>query len=175
MKKFSIYIGIIVLLFASLYFLDQWSNKAELEAELKQNEAITTDAQRLYKTTPENLMASTRSQLKDENYQNIILPDELEQRLNNKESLFVYFFSPECIYCAHTTPKLTPIATETETDMKQYNVLEFNQGWSDYNIESTPTLIYFKDGKEEDRITGGIVEGGEQSEATYRAFMQKHK
>lgn len=166
MKKFSIYLSIIILLFVALYAFDYLSQRA-------QNSAIAEDAQRLYNTKPDKLRDSTKKQLTDENYQSIILPDQLAERLDNKETLFVYFFSPECSFCVETTPKLMPLANQLGIEVHQYNILEFTQGWNDYNIQSTPTLVYFEDGKEADRIVGGIVEGGSNTLDTYRQFLER--
>src|SRR5690554_2775010 len=125
MKKLIIYLLIIIALFAFLYFVNQQSNNAEAE-EYKE------EAQTLYSTTPEKLDSETRKQLKNPDYQNIILPDELESKLANEESLFVYFFSPRCQYCVATTPSINEIAAEANVDLLQYNVLEYNQGFNDY-------------------------------------------
>ena len=36
------------------------------------------------------------------------------------------------IYCKEATPILTPMAEELGIDLVQYNLLEFKQGWNDY-------------------------------------------
>lgn len=166
MKKFFIYFSIIVILFASLYAIDAFSQS-------KQNAALADDAQRLYNTTPNKLRDSTKAQLQDPNYQSIILPDQLKERLDNGETMFVYFFSPECPYCVATTPRLMPLAEQVGATIYQYNLLEFGQGWSDYRIESTPTLVYFENGQEVDRLVGGIVEGGQNTLETYKQFLER--
>lgn len=166
MKKFLIYFSIIVLLFVGLYAIDALSQR-------EQNLALADDAERLYNTSPDKLRDSTKAQLQDENYQSIILPDELKQRLDNEESLFVYFFSPECPFCVSTTPQLMPLAEQIGVTVYQFNVLEFNQGWAEYQLQSTPTLIYFENGKEADRLVGGIVEGGANTIGTYQQFLNR--
>lgn len=159
MKKLLIYLGIIVLLFGLLYALNAYSQKNALE---KNADA----AWALYNTAPENLSSSTVKQLDDPNYQNIILPDELETRLANEEDVIVYFFSPDCSYCRSSTPILTEITEETDTDVMLYNLQEFDQGFADYEITSTPTTVVFKNGEEEDRFIGGF------SKDEYRAQMK---
>lgn len=161
MKKLSIYLGIIVALFGLLYYLDYASNQ-------KVNGSLESAAQRLYNTTPDNLSKSTRDQLNNEDYQAIILPDDLKQRLADKESLIVYMFSPECVHCQDTTPTLNDIAKDVNVDYKQLNVFEFRDQWDLYRVTATPTLIYFKDGVEAARIEGSIV----GKEAEYRAFLE---
>ncbi len=47
----------------------------------------------------EELHPATIDLLDDPNYQNIILPDELREALNNKETITVYFYSSTCEFC----------------------------------------------------------------------------
>lgn len=44
------------------------------------------------------------------------------------------------------------MAEEMGIDLEMYNLLEFEEGWNEYAIESTPTFIHFEDGKEVDRL-----------------------
>lgn len=139
MKKMIIFLVIIIALFTAI--------------------ALITNMQKEEKTKgnpygKENLRQSTIDQLDDPYYQNLILPDELATALKEKEDKTVYFYSPECPHCQNTTPVVAPLAEQMGIDLVQYNLLEFEQGWDDYNIKSTPTIIHFKDGKEVDRITG---------------------
>jgi thioredoxin 1 len=67
-------------------------------------------------------------------------------------------FSPECPHCKKMTPSLMPIADEVGVQIDQLNILEYDKGWDDYTVEATPTLIYFKDGKEVNRIVGDYSE-----------------
>lgn len=39
-------------------------------------------------------------------------------------------------------------------DLKQFNLLEFEEGWDEYHIEATPTIVHFKNGQEVARIEG---------------------
>lgn len=107
-----------------------------------------------------NLQQSTINLLDDENYQNIILPDALEKKIASGEPVLAYMFSPECPHCKKLTPKLMPIADELDLQIDQLNILEYDKGWDEYNIEYTPTLIYFEDGKEVDRLVGDAPEEG---------------
>ncbi|WLR52788.1 thioredoxin domain-containing protein [Bacillus tianshenii] len=139
MKKLLIFGGVIVALFVLLGVLTNMSNSQKAE-----NNPFGKD----------ELHPETVKQLDDPNYGNYILPDELQTKLDNNEDVTVYFYSPTCGHCKKTTPVLKPVADELGVDMKMYNVLEFEQGWDDYAIEGTPTLIHFKDGKEAYRISG---------------------
>ena len=102
-----------------------------------------------------NLHPATVEQLDDPNYGNQILPAELKAKLEAKEELFVYFYSPTCEHCQATTPVLVPVADELKVDVKKHNLLEFTASWDDYGIEYTPTLVHYKEGQEVARLVGG--------------------
>lgn len=153
MKKVVIFLLIIVGLFAALFFV----NKAQNEEKSEGNPY-----------GKDTLHPETVKQLDDPNYQNLILPDELDKKLQNGEDVTVYFYSPTCPHCVRTTPVVAPLAKEMGVDLVQYNLLEFEQGWNDYGIESTPTIVQYKDGKEVNRIVGY------QEEATFENWFNEN-
>lgn len=150
-----IFIVILVVLFTALYFL----------VEYKNNKAVDDSENPFGKS---ELNQATIDQLDDPNYKNQILPDELSKKLENGDSLTVYFYSPTCIHCQRTTPILVPLTKELGIDVKKLNVLEFEDAWQTYGIEGTPTIIRFEDGKEVTRISGG------QTEEQLRAFFEEN-
>ncbi|QCR33689.1 co-chaperone YbbN [Lysinibacillus sp. SGAir0095] len=139
MKKLGILGAIVVVLFAAIIILTNLAN----EDKLKDNPYDT-----------DNLNQATIDLLDNENYQNIILPEALKEKIDSGEPVVAYMFSPTCVHCQAMTPALMPIAEEVDVQVDQYNLLEYEKGWDDYTIEATPTLIYFKDGKEVNRIVG---------------------
>ena len=139
MKKLLIIGGAIAAVFVLLIVLTNMSNDKKL-------------ADNPYGT--EDLEQETIDQLDDENYQNIILPDDLKAKVESGEPVTAYFFSPTCSHCKAMTPVLMPIVDKMDVDIVQYNILEFEQGWEDYQIEYTPTMVYFEDGKEVSRMVG---------------------
>lgn len=141
MKKLLIFGGIIVAVFVLIFVLNSQKNKDALA-----NNPYDTD----------DLEQSTIDLIDDPNYQNIILPAELEKKIATGEPVTAYFFSPECVHCQEMTPRLTPLADKNDIEIVKYNVLEYEKGWNDYRIEATPTMIHFKDGKEVKRVTGAI-------------------
>ncbi len=151
MKKLAIFGGIIVVLFAAIIVLTNISN----QDKLKDNPYGT-----------EELQQSTIDLLSDKNYQNIILPEPLEEKIASGEPVFAYFFSPECGYCKLMTPKLMPIAEEFDIQIDQLNLLEFQDQGQKYNLEGTPTLIFFNDGEEVTRLYG------DHDEETIRQFFE---
>lgn len=112
-----------------------------------------------------NLQQETIDQLDDENYQNIMLPDELEKKIKAGEDVNAYFFSPICVHCQAFTPELMPIADELGIDIAQLNVYEYDELWSKYNFNQTPTFIRFEDGEEVARFVGA------KEEVELRAFF----
>ncbi|WP_227395856.1 thioredoxin family protein [Jeotgalibacillus aurantiacus] len=153
MKKILIFGGIIVLIFAAIVIITNMQNASKLE-----NNPYGTD----------DLDQATIDILDDENYQNQILPDELDEQISSGEPTTVYFFSPTCQFCIETTPMLAPLAEEMDVDMVQLNLLEFSEEGAKYGIQSTPTLIHFEDGQPVDGIVGAA------SEEEYRSFFERN-
>jgi len=152
MKKVIIFLSIIIVLFIALAVLTNMKNQVSEDNPYGKDD----------------LYPETVQLLEDENYQNLILPEELEQKLENKEDVTVYFFQSTCIYCKEATPILSPMAEELRIDLVQYNLLEFQQGWDDYGIEETPTIVQYDDGKEVARISAL------QEEDVYREWLTEH-
>ncbi|MBT2678012.1 thioredoxin family protein [Bacillus sp. ISL-35] len=153
MKKVIIFLVIIIGLFAALFFVSKAQNEEKSEGNPYGKDTLHPE---------------TVKQLDDPNYQNIILPDELDKKLEAGENVTVYFFSPTCPHCVRTTPVVAPLAKDMDVDLVQYNLLEFEQGWNDYGIESTPTIVQYKDGKEVNRIVGY------QEEATFKDWFNEN-
>ncbi|MEI7027453.1 thioredoxin family protein [Paenibacillus sp. y28] len=160
MKKMLIYLGIIVVIFAALFVVN------------KQSEKVNADNP--YGVNPSQLNPATRQQLSDPNYQNIILPDSLDKKIANKEEVLVYFFQPTCPHCLATTPVINPMVKDLGVDLKQLNLLEYVKGWDKYKITGTPTIVYYKDGKEAARLENGVATteapGGNKPEDFKRFF-----
>jgi thiol-disulfide isomerase/thioredoxin len=140
MKKVLIFVVIIVVLFGALAIVTKMKN----EEKVSENNPYKKDT----------LDQATIDQLDDPNYQNLILPDDLQSKLDEGEDMTVYFYSPTCSHCQRTTPIVAPLSEEMGIDLVQYNLLEFEQGWNDYGIQETPTIVQYKDGKEVNRIIG---------------------
>ena len=139
MKKLVIIGAAVVLLFAAIIVLTNMSNSDKMK-----DNPYDTD----------NLQQSTIDLLDDENYQNIILPDDLQAKIESGEGVFAYMFSPECGHCMNFTPKLMNVAEQEDIQIDQLNVLEYENAWTTYKLEGTPTLIYFENGEEVTRLYG---------------------
>lgn len=149
-----IIVGVIVLLFAGLYFVNNYKNKQAVE-----------DNENPY--GKDSLKQETIDQLDDPLYQNIIVPEDLDAKLANGEDITVYYYSPTCVYCQKTTPVVVPIAEELGVDLKKMNLLEFDK-MDYYHIEGTPTIIHYENGEEVSRIVG------EQPEENFRSFFKEY-
>ncbi|MCM3745278.1 thioredoxin family protein [Sporosarcina luteola] len=155
MKKLLIIGGIIIAIFALIVVLNTQSNKEKL----KDNPYGT-----------KQLKQATIDLIGNKNYSNIVLPDELYEKVSSGESVTAYFFSPECMYCMEMTPILMPIAKEKGIHVYQYNMLEFEKEAQPYGIKSWPTLIHYEDGKEVKRSVGLPV----NPEKDIRAFFDEY-
>jgi thiol-disulfide isomerase/thioredoxin len=151
MKKIVIFGAIIVALFTAISFITSYQQQEKAEGNPFKKE---------------KLHPATIEQLDDPNYQNIILPDELDKKLENKETVTVYFYRSTCPHCKKTTPIVVPLAKEMGIDLKMFNLLEFEEGWDKYKIEGTPTIVHYVNGKEIKRIDGY------REEAVFRDWFQ---
>lgn len=159
-KKLSIFFGILIVLIAALVLLNG----------LQKNT--------VYGKPSKDLYPATKEILNDPNYNNIILPETLEEKLANKESFFVYYFASDCPHCRVTTPQLKPLADDLGINLHQFNLREFEEYFGKMNIEATPTLVYYKDGVESERMKGGLKEPGTTDGYAledFTAFFNKHK
>ncbi|WP_442601351.1 thioredoxin family protein [Paenibacillus sp. KN14-4R] len=168
MKKLLIFLSVIIVLFGGLYVVNQQSLNAKND-EFKNN---------IYGVEPSKLHPETVKLLKDPNYSQTILPAELDKKISNKESFFVYFYASTCTHCKATTPKLAPMEKEMGANVVMLNLEEYRQGFKQYNIEFTPTLVAYKDGVAVDKLVGGLPEregDGGNSLDVFKKFLEKYK
>ncbi|MBB4826513.1 thiol-disulfide isomerase/thioredoxin [Sporosarcina luteola] len=139
MKKLVAIGGVVIVLFVLIIVLTNQSNKMKLKNNpygSKELEQPTIDL------------------LGNKNYSNIVMPEELKEKIETGEPVTAYFFSPTCPYCMKMTPILMPIAKEKGIHVYQYNMLEFEEEAEPFGITGWPTLIQYEDGKEIGRIVG---------------------
>ncbi|MFE8696214.1 thioredoxin family protein [Cytobacillus sp. FJAT-53684] len=140
MKKIIIFLAVIIILFGALAFVSKMQNEKKMAGGNPYDK--------------DTLDPATISQLDDPNYQNLVLPEKLEEMIASKEDVTVYFYSPTCSHCQRTTPVVSPLAKEMNLDLLQFNLLEYEEGWDQYGIEQTPTIVQYKKGEEVNRISG---------------------
>lgn len=149
----AIIVAVIVVLFAGLFVANNYKNKQ-----------ATQGMDNPY--GKEDLRQETIDLLDNPLYDNIIVPNALDEKIENGEPVTVYFFSPTCSFCQKTTPIVAPLAEELNIDMKKMNLLEFDK-MEYYNIEGTPTIVHYDNGEEVARIVG------QQKEDDFRIFFEE--
>ena len=95
-----------------------------------------------------------------------ISKDSFEQEVLKSElPVIVDFYSDSCIPCKQLSPILGDIEDEYEDKLKVFKVnVNFDEELAEqYEVLASPTLVFFKDGKEVDRIRG-LVKKQELSE-----------
>lgn len=151
MKKLISFVLVIVLIFGALVFVTSYQKKQQLEGN---------------PFGKKDLHPETIEQLNNEVYQNIILPEQLEEKLAAGEATTVYFYSPKCDACHVASPRIVSKAKELDINVYLFNILEFPNDFKAYNLKGTPTVIHYEDGEEVDRITGL------HEEETYQLFYE---
>lgn len=76
--------------------------------------------------------------------------------LNSEKPVLVDFYADWCGPCKAMAPVIEELATELDGKAKvgKINVDENSDIAVEYNVMSIPTLVVFKDGKEEKRLVG---------------------
>ena len=84
-----------------------------------------------------------------------------EEILEHEGATLVDFWADWCGPCRAIAPTIDAIATETQGRAKVGKVdVEANPGLAEaHGVRSIPTLIFFKDGVEVDRIVGAASKG----------------
>lgn len=82
--------------------------------------------------------------------------DFAEKVLNADETVLVDFYSDSCVPCKMLSPVLSQLETELDGKLRIYKV---NVGYEQelverYEVQASPTLIFFRGGEETSRIRG---------------------
>ena len=107
-----------------------------------------------------------------------ITVDEMQDKIDNKESFAIVFTKTTCDYCIkfhtmldsyllyHGIVLYEVVLDEAPQSEQKGNLKQINKT---FDLDSTPTLYYVKDGKVDDKIVGGIEEDA------FDDWVVKHK
>lgn len=102
-------------------------------------------------------------------YSNKISLEDLNRNIEDKKEQTISFYQTSCVHCQKVSPIVVPLAKDLNVDMKVIDIENLNEPWDKYNIQGTPTIIHFKDGKEVSRISG------EQSKDKFKEWFEQTK
>ena len=86
--------------------------------------------------------------------------DTFESEINEAEKLVIAdFYSDSCVPCKRMSPLLAETEEENPESIKlvKLNINFDGETAQKYNVTSVPTLVFFKDGAEKARLTGGNI------------------
>lgn len=89
---------------------------------------------------------------------------DLQDKLNNNDTFFFVVIKDGCQYCEGFVPKVEDVINEYGIDGYTLNYSKLSEEddekfYSEYSVDSTPTTIFIKDGKEISmlqRIVGNV-------------------
>lgn len=85
----------------------------------------------------------------------IINNDNFEEKvLNNNGVVLVDFFATWCGPCRMLTPVLEEVSEETDANIYKVDIDESEDLARRFGIMVVPTMIIFKDGKEQEKFSG---------------------
>ncbi|SGI71680.1 Thioredoxin-M [Mycobacterium tuberculosis] len=79
-------------------------------------------------------------------------PDQLTDTIKQKELLFVYFYTPDCVQCNKYEETFARAAAEAGLKWVKANVKYYPEFKDPYKIKSIPSLVAFKGGSEVSRL-----------------------
>ena len=87
--------------------------------------------------------------------------NELSDLLSTESIVLVDFFAMWCGPCKMLTPTIEKVAAEFDgkVTIVKVNIDDEPELAHQYGIQSIPTLVYFKNGKEVNRSVGMVVRG----------------
>ncbi|MHA7138151.1 thioredoxin family protein [Rossellomorea arthrocnemi] len=105
-------------------------------------------------------------------YTNINL-DEYKNKINNKENFLIYVYKTSCSVCQETKPLLNEVIEKENATILAMNSEEEGNlersFFEEQKLEKSPTIIFYSNGMEEDRIEGY------HSQKEINSFVTKYK
>ena len=86
-----------------------------------------------------------------------ISQNQLQQKIEDGESFFVYFYSPTCEECLKSEPKMLQAVKELRIDnLVKVDLQKFESLREDLQVQGTPSIFVYKNHKMIKGITGGF-------------------
>lgn len=79
-----------------------------------------------------------------------------EFKANGKPMLMYYFWAPSCGACVSFEPTISALSKERKASVVKMNMNDNRETALKFKIEAIPCLILFKNGREVERIIGGV-------------------
>ncbi|MCO5531879.1 hypothetical protein IGI71_000236 [Enterococcus sp. DIV1279b] len=82
----------------------------------------------------------------------------IEEKIMDKQSIYVYFYYPECPACKKMAPALNQVIDDNDLNVYAINIKDASNNYDkiieSYGIQVTPTILEFNRGKIVARIEG---------------------
>ncbi|MFH1788315.1 MAG: thioredoxin family protein [Candidatus Altiarchaeota archaeon] len=87
-----------------------------------------------------------------------VTDSSFEEVLHSNDIVFAYFYGDNCQNCIQATPLFEEASEENEKAVFiKTNLVEAPNAFKTNIVLSVPTIILFKDGREQKRITGKLT------------------
>ena len=98
-----------------------------------------------------------------------ITPTQLQQKTENGENFYVYYYSPTCEECIKSEPELIQAVKELMIkNIVKVDIQKFEYLRKDLQIQGTPSIFVYKNHKLIKGITGGF-----KTDEEYKDFFRE--
>ena len=106
--------------------------------------------------------------------------DELEEKINNKDSFILEIIQTGCSHCEEFSPRFKAVLKTNNLEAYSLNIYNLNneerEKFNDLiTISGTPTVIFFEKGKEENRISGAVSNKKLEEELKESGYIKENK
>ncbi len=106
--------------------------------------------------------------------------DELEEKIDNKDSFILEIIQTGCSHCEEFSPRFKAVLKTNNLEAYSLNIYNLNneerEKFNDLiTISGTPTVIFFEKGKEENRISGAVSNEKIEEELKESGYIKENK
>ena len=106
--------------------------------------------------------------------------DELEEKIDNKDSFILEIIQTGCSHCEEFSPRFKAVLKTNNLEAYSLNIYNLNneerEKFNDLiTISGTPTVIFFEKGKEENRISGAVSNEKIEEELKGSGYIKENK